>query len=160
MVRLSETRPGRSDVTFYVHFLYGCNGDVVFTARYELDLYVWLRLVLVFVIFYKQIILYWPSSYKFKVQWLSVHTPTLPHHPPTRFFFVALPYSVLWGSQDEGGQRFVCKPGGDTGCEVLCISDRIDCNICCRLQSRCAPNTAEIASPSCFINSIPLQRPN
>jgi len=40
MVRLSETRPGRSDVTFYVHFLYGCNGDVVFTARYELDLYV------------------------------------------------------------------------------------------------------------------------
>ena len=44
-------------------------------------------------------------------------------------------------------------------CEVLCISNRIDCNICCRLQSRCAPNTTEIASPSCFINSIPLQRP-
>lgn len=30
----------------------------------------------------------------------------------------------------------MCKPGGDTGCEVLCISNRIDCNICCRLLSR------------------------
>ena len=37
MVRPSETRPGPSDVTFYVHFLYD-NGNVVFTARYELDL--------------------------------------------------------------------------------------------------------------------------